>query len=143
MSKLFKENGFLSEEGQKAFAPVVSALETLMTSPEVRKMSENEMRLLGSNLASLAGNTVSNAIQARNNIINSLSKMSNEQFYAFLKAKYGDQWMMVSLTPEEFNRLPRLSNDEIKEAMERGLRERDAAIAATPMPYIDPGLRFR
>lgn len=54
----------------------------------------------------------------------SFTEMSDEQFYSFLKEKYGDNWALVSLTPEEFARLPSISPEEIKEALEQGRKDR-------------------
>lgn len=62
MSKLFRANGFLSEEGQRAFAPVAEEIKKILASSD---MTESELRVIGANLASLAGNLVSSAMQAK------------------------------------------------------------------------------
>lgn len=65
MSKMFKENGFFSEEGEKAMQPLYKGLKEVITSSAVREMSVQELRVLQANLASLVGNTLSNEIHAR------------------------------------------------------------------------------
>jgi len=51
-------------------------------------------------------------------------EMTDDQFYDFLKEKYGEQWMLVSLTQEEFDRLPRLSAEEIEDLLKQGHKDR-------------------
>jgi len=67
MSKLFNENSFLSEEGKKVLQPLHDGLMEVMSSPEVRAMSVQELRVLQANLAKLIGDTMSGAIYVRNN----------------------------------------------------------------------------
>lgn len=69
MSKLFKENGFLSEEGKRALQPLHDAFMEVMSSPEVRAMSTQQLQMLQSNLAKLVGDTVSDAIQSKKTVI--------------------------------------------------------------------------
>lgn len=66
MSKMFKENGFLSEEGEKIMQPMYNGLKEVIASNTVREMSVQELQVLQANLASLIGNTISNEIYARN-----------------------------------------------------------------------------
>lgn len=66
MSKMFKDNGFLSEEGNKVLHSFHYGLDEIMSSTEVRNMSVQELRVLQANLATLVGNAVSNAIQTKN-----------------------------------------------------------------------------
>lgn len=66
MSNMFKENGFLSEEGKKVLQPLHDGLMEVMSSPEIREMSVQELQVLQANLAKLVGDAVSGAIFVRN-----------------------------------------------------------------------------
>ena len=66
MSKMFKENGFLSEEGNKVLHSFHYGLNETMSRKEVKDMSVQELQVLQANLASLLGNAFSNAIRDRN-----------------------------------------------------------------------------
>jgi hypothetical protein len=66
MTKVFKDNGFLSEEGKKVLQPLHDGLTEVMTSVEVRNMSVQELQTLQANLAKLVGDAVSGAIFVRN-----------------------------------------------------------------------------
>ena len=66
MSKMFKENGFLSEEGDKVLHSFHYGLNETMSCKEVKAMSVQELQVLQANLASLLGNAFSNAIRDRN-----------------------------------------------------------------------------
>ncbi len=140
MSKLFKENGFLSEDGEKIFKetldPQISALLK-------QGQNENEIRLIASLIHKRVGDAAANLIQAKKEIANKFAQMSNEQFEGYLKAKYGDRWLFVSLTPEELDRVPRLTKEEISAALEEGRKAREEAERATPMVRINKNLRFR
>jgi len=65
MTKMFKENGFLSEEGNKVLHSFHYGLTEIMATAEVRNMSVQELQVLQANLASLVGTTISNAIQSK------------------------------------------------------------------------------
>lgn len=65
MSELFKENGFLTEAGQKALSQFKGTLEDLLSSKAVKDISESELRALGCNLASIVADAVSNKLQAK------------------------------------------------------------------------------
>lgn len=65
MTTMFKENGFLSEEGKKVLQPLHDGLTEVMTSVEVHNMSVQELQVLQANLAKLVGDAVSGAIFVR------------------------------------------------------------------------------
>jgi|SRR5579885_730370 len=141
--KFYKENGFLSEEGKKLLAPVAEALSKVFASADVREMSESQLRVLGSSLAHMVGETTTNVIQSKAEVTRRFEQMSDEQFEAYLKAKYGDKWMLVSLTPEEFARVRPLSKEEIEKALEEGRKASEEYYRNVPAVRINPGLRFR
>ena len=66
MSNMFKENGFLSEEGKRVLQPLHDGLTEVMTSVEVRSLSVQELQVLQANLAKLIGDAVSGAIFVKN-----------------------------------------------------------------------------
>lgn len=66
MSKMFKENCFLSDEGKKVVQPLHDALQEVFSSIEVRNMSVTELQILGCNLAKALGDTVSARIFVAN-----------------------------------------------------------------------------
>ena len=66
MSKMFKDNGFISEEGARVLHSFYYGLGEIMATTEVRNMSVQELQVLQANLASLVGDTISKAIQVKN-----------------------------------------------------------------------------
>lgn len=143
MSKLFREDSFLSEDGKKVLQPLHDGLMEVISDIAVREMSVAELRVLGANLAKLVGDVISEQIFARTQNTNRFNTLTDEQFYAQLKAKYGEHWMLVTLTKDELARLPRLSREEMRASIEQGILERNAAIAETPSVNINSGLRFK
>ncbi len=151
MNKFFKDNGFLSEEGEQLTGDFRSALTKLFARrDDVHKMSVSELQSLGANLAKMVGDAVSKQIQvlddkARNKaaLARKLADMTDEQFYAFMTAKYGDRWQLVSITDEELERCPRMSEEQMQKVMDEALAIRQAVIAGTPIVMVDPKLRFK
>lgn len=142
MNKNFKDNGFLSEDGKRLVEHFVFGLAATLMEDEVNDMSEAELLTLGSNLAKLVGDIISNKIQAKNDLKKKFSEMSDEQFEAYMKTKYGDRWMLMTITNEEFARLRPVSDKQIRDAFEQGLKDRDAAVAVTSSIF-DSGLRYK
>lgn len=68
MTKMFKENGFLSEEGKKLVEPFRDQLMALYANIEVANMSEQELFVLQANLAKMVGDMSSWMIQAKKDI---------------------------------------------------------------------------
>lgn len=66
MNKLFKDNGFMSEEGKKVLQPLHDGLYEVIRSPEVQAMSVQELQVLQANLAKLIGDVMSGEIYVRN-----------------------------------------------------------------------------
>jgi hypothetical protein len=59
---MFKDGGFLSEEGKKVLHSFFYGLTETMATTEVREMSVQELQVLQANLAKLVGDAVSEAI---------------------------------------------------------------------------------
>jgi hypothetical protein len=141
---LYKENGLLSEHGQCVVSPVKTAIFKLLNiNEEIKEMGENELRNLGSSLQKIVGDLISDRIQLKNEVARKLAAMKDDEFYAHLKEKYGDNWMLVSLTGEELERCPRLSKEEIDKALEEGRKAAQEYYDNVPMVRVDPGLRFK
>lgn len=144
MDKLYKENGLLSEYGQVVTSPVKIAIYKLLNQQEdVKTMSENELRTLGGALQKIVGDLISDRVQFKKEVARKMAELSDAQFESLLKEKYGERWMLVSLTDEEFDRLPRLSKEDMQKAIDEGIKARNEAIDATPAVYLNPGLRFK
>jgi len=103
MSKLFLENGSLSDEGYKLVMPIVAGLHFLME--DTKNLSVSELRILGANLAKLVGDQIFQAIKIRSDRDKFFDDMPLAEFEGYLKSKYGDKWQLTTLTPDEFRRL--------------------------------------
>jgi hypothetical protein len=144
MKKMYKENGYLSEHGEVVTHPVKMALYKLLNQDEqVKQMDESELRVLGSALQKIVGDQISDRIQFKKEVARKLAEMKDEQFYDYLKEKYGDNWMLVSLTGEELARCPRLSKEEIEKSLEEGRKAAEEYYRSVPAVRVDPGLRFK
>lgn len=53
-------------------------------------------------------------------------QMTDDEFINYLKEKYGANWLLVSLTVEEFRRFPTISKEEMEEALEEGRKQAQA-----------------
>lgn len=49
-----------------------------------------------------------------------LNLLTNVQFEQYVINKYGKRWMLVTILPEELQRCPLLSDEEIKESLRQG-----------------------
>jgi len=139
MSIYFKENGFLTPEGEMLLVTFKGAIESLFDSFEVQDMMESEIRVLGSVMTNMVGNTVSKHVSAQKQDSGRFAEMTDEQFDAYLKEKYGSLWMCAALSEEELARCPILSKTEIRGAIEEGMRD---SMPDSPMMQVDPRLRF-
>lgn len=115
MNKLYKENGLLSEHGVHVTHNVKMAVWKLLRMEEdVKHMDESQLRVLGGVLQKIVGDLISERIQERNEITKHLAAMEDAEFERLLKKKYGDRWMLVSLEPEELERIKPIAEEEIK-----------------------------
>jgi hypothetical protein len=121
----FKDNGFLNDEGKEALASFQKALDKVMTLAEAQDMSMAEFQTLQGNMAKMVGDQFTNFFQAKREIAKKFSDMTDAQFESYLKEKYGDRWMLVSLTKEEFARVPPIPQEVLDKTAEevRNLRE--------------------
>ena len=117
---VFTENGNLNENGKKVTAPLASALEHIFASYEVKDMSIDEMRSFGASLAKIVKDEVSNRIQGKLDVKTKFGHMTDDQFNAYLRVKYGKEFALKTLTPEEFDRLPLIPKEVFDKALEEG-----------------------
>lgn len=134
--KFFDDNGFLSEDGKRMLLEFNTAIENLIATDEVDDMSEAEIRAMGSVLSKNIGDAVANRISRKLQEKNKLTAMSEKDFEAYLKNKYGDNWFFMTLTPEEFDRVPTLDFDQIYKDIQ--------VIGESLMKHLNSnGVRFR
>ncbi len=114
----FQGNGFLSEEGKRMLIDFRDALDNILSKDEVREMTFAQVQTLGSNLHKMVGDAISDRISNRMQFANNLEKMTDEQFEAYLEAKYGNIWRFITLNPEELARVRPLTDEQIKKAMQ-------------------------
>jgi hypothetical protein len=117
MKKIFDGNGILNETGKNLLLDFNTALDNLMSSDEVYDMSESEIRTLGSVLAKILGDRISHRIANKVKTTSKLDKMTDEEFEKYLLDKYGSNWHFLSLSPEEYARVPTLDFDKIFDDM--------------------------
>jgi hypothetical protein len=123
MSKWFKEGGFLDEEGEKAFLEIKTELENLLNTDEVASMDVQQLRVLCSCLTKMIGDKMCDKIAHRSQINNQFTAMSDDEFYTYLKEKYGEEvWQFCSLTPEELSRCPTLSPKDFEKIMQENAK---------------------
>src|SRR5271170_1453769 len=116
MNKFFTDNGTPTAEGQKLLDIVKSATQDLMESDVVYHMDQAELLILGGHLAKIVGEAISRKITYKLRLTHRYQSMTDDEFRAHLKDKYGECWPIVSLEVEELQRMPqaeleRVSND--------------------------------
>jgi hypothetical protein len=114
----------MNSENEEILLPVTQSIEKLSSSLAVKEMTIAQLRDLGNSLHDMIENIIFEKVKARTEIALKFQNMTNEQFEAYLKAKYGDKWMFTSLTPDEFARVPNLSQEDLEKALEEGYKER-------------------
>ena len=101
-NKWFKGNGFLTEEGERAFIDFNTALENIIAHDDIRYMSQGEIHTLQANLAKKVGDATSAVLAKRLQEAAALESMTDTQFVAFMDEKYGKHiWPQLSLSPAE------------------------------------------
>ena len=112
--------GVITPEGKRLMIDLLYGLDQVMTSDEVSAMSEGELRVLGTYLAKVMAEAISAKISKKLQLQSSFDAMSDEEFEAYLKEKYGSVWNLVTLTKEEYQRVPVLSQEKIEELLRKG-----------------------
>jgi|SRR5208282_1769720 len=119
MSKLFTEACFLSDEGKKIFKEVLNDSISMLLN---QATSESELRIIGSLIQQRVGEMTTTAVVDRKQKLETLQKLSDEEFKIYLEEKYGKDYLFKTLTPEEFDRCPVISQEKIREALEEGAK---------------------
>lgn len=138
--ELVSETGFLTSKGkeladQKVFQGAKELLDMMQTEIELRIMAG----ILSKHIGDLVANKIAEKSAAQKN---PLFNMSDEEFELFLKAKYGENYPLMSLTKEELERCPALDDEKVRKAWADGLKAFQEAMKAYPnSPSIDH-LRF-
>jgi len=117
--KLTNKNGEFTEEGNRAVSKFRTALESLMDSTEVKSMSQAELRVLGSLLAKEAGDAISLRIEEKIRSTSRFEKMTDEEFEDYLLEKYGSNWQLTPMSPEELDKIPVISYEKIHELLKK------------------------
>jgi len=117
--KLTNKNGEFTEEGNRAVSKFRTALEGLMDSTEVKSMSQAELRVLGSLLAKEAGDAISLRIEEKIRSTSRFEKMTDEEFEDYLLEKYGSNWQLTPMSPEELDKIPVISYEKIHELLKK------------------------
>ena len=132
MRKLFEGNGLLTPEGKEAFGDIQYAIDRVLTIV-CRDMSECELLTVQATLAKMVGDTMSWHMQAKRDLRNKFAAMTDEQFEGFLRAKYGEKWRFFSLTKEELDRCPRLTQEQVEDALSQGIKAAMEFYEASPI----------
>lgn len=132
MNKLFKENGFLSEEGEQFLLSFKKVFSEILNSDEINMMTTSELRVFGSILSSMIANTISKTISDRTTLSDSYNAMSDERFIEHLNKKYDKEprpeniksgmcWLLFAqLSKEEAVRATKLIQNNIKALLKEG-----------------------
>jgi predicted house-cleaning noncanonical NTP pyrophosphatase (MazG superfamily) len=120
MYKIFKEDGTLSLYGKKVFEQLHYTLSEKIASPEVRALTHNQLLILKSHLSQLVGDLISEIALDKKQSASYLSSLTDEEFEAYMKNKYGEHWEFEACTPEELDRVKPISKEELEAAMEEG-----------------------
>ena len=115
-NKWFKENGFLSEEGNGLLLDFRTALDNIMESDDIHDMSDNELLILQSNMTKLVGDAIAKQLSHRQVRSAKIEAMTDEEFDAYLHDKYGDSWFVHGLEPEELARAKRIAYVNVEKA---------------------------
>lgn len=102
----FNEYGHPTKMGRYAVIPFTVTMEKIFSSEYVKYMTIDETKALIKNLNSIMEKMLSKRIEGKEKLIAQFAGMSDEQFMAYLKVKYGKDYMLISLPVEEYNRLP-------------------------------------
>ena len=141
MSKLFTEAGFLSSEGNRVFKEVLDSKIKMLLS---QASNEQELRIISSLILQRVGEMTSTAITTKQQTVAELKKLSVKELCDHFEKKYGPQWVFVSLTPEELEACPVLTEEELRQALEEGAEQSQAMFDATKhISFPNPRTRYR
>lgn len=120
MKKLMKEDGTFTDFGKAETSHLKEAINMVLHHADTNEMNIGELRTLGSLIAKMVGDAVSERLQKKKEAVNKLQAMSDEEFTSYLQNKYGDGWRLKTLTSEEHERCPAISDAVLQAALEEG-----------------------
>jgi hypothetical protein len=104
MEEHINGNGFLTPSGQQLVAAAKAELEKV-----IKELSSGPQKIDMPTIYAILNKLVADTILEQTvtkQKTSSFDTMSDEEFYDYLENKYGFRWFLVSLSPEEFKRLP-------------------------------------
>lgn len=119
----------MNTEDEDILLPVAQSVEKLFSTAPVKEMTVSQLRAFGLYTIRVIADMFAEKVQARENLISRFENMTDDQFEAYLKAKYGEDWMFKSLAPDEFGRVMS-SEGKFKEDIETALHEGFADLQA-------------
>ena len=141
-SDLVQDNGSITEDGRKLLEPLSNALESILYTPAMRELSDVDLKLFESVLFSKISEAVSKKMTHKKT--NTFDYMSDEQFSIYLKNKYGEgRSCLKSLTKEEFDRLPPIPDERIKEIINAAREARISCEEATPHFHPNKNIYYK
>jgi hypothetical protein len=132
--KIITESGQLNLDGNVLTVEFRDCLDKIMRQPEVLEMSANELQILGSCLAKMVGEIITNKIADKIVKVNQFVAMSDQEFEDYLQKKYGNNWAFTTLTAEEYQRVPTISAEDIRKCLEENSKSFE--------PYHQSGVVF-
>lgn len=99
------DDGKLTDLGKEVFGKFASQVEEFITNSSFKYMTSSEIQAIGVLMSSIVGNSISNHMQIKYEFSEKFNKMSDEEFEAYLLNKYGPNYMLTSLTSEEYERI--------------------------------------
>lgn len=106
MRKIFNDDASLTEEGKSIFLDFNIGLSRAMHSDQAHDMGEDELLILSTHMHKVIGDAITNRISCKRQLKAKLQVMTDQEFDTYLKAKYGDNWFIHGLEPEELARVP-------------------------------------
>ena len=136
---LINESGFLTPRGKELIEQ-----EVLPNAEKFLDMMETEveLRIMSGILAKHIGDMVATKVVELANKQKPFFNMSDEDFETYLKSKYGEEYILVSLTKEELERCPQLDEEKLRKAWAEGLKAFQEAVKNPSSVSLHPGLHF-
>lgn len=116
MKNLFKETGFLSEDGKEFTKSFKQSLEDTLNNQDLKFASTDEVQALGINLMKMVADAISQKMQeARKIKSNPYNNMTDEEFEIHLNKKYHSPF--CSLDPDEAERYEPIAKKGVDKIM--------------------------
>jgi len=107
-------------------------IEKILKHPDIIQMSFEDLELYSEKLLKILFTKVRARMSEKQDLAMMLDKMTNEEFYQYMQEKYGPKWILKTILPEELDRCPIISEEEIEELLRQGAE--DARRAEANMP---------